>query len=69
MKVFDARDPDTAVQDFFAYDFYFTGGVRVAAGDVNRDGVADIITAAGPTGGPHIKIFDGSSVDADGHPS
>ncbi len=42
---------------FFAYDVKFTGGVRVAMGDVNGDAVPDIITAAGPSGSPHIKVF------------
>ena len=42
---------------FFAYSSSFTGGVRVALGDVNGDGNQDIITAAGPSGAPHIKVF------------
>jgi len=42
---------------FFAYSSSFTGGVRVALGDVNGDGNRDIITAAGPSGSPHIKVF------------
>lgn len=49
------------VREFFAYDASFTGGVRVASGDVNGDTFEDIITAAGPGGGPHIKIFSGNA--------
>ena len=45
--------------NFFAYDPNFTGGVRVAAGDVNGDGTDDLVTAVGPGGGPHVKVFNG----------
>jgi hypothetical protein len=41
------------------YDPAFRGGVRVAMGDINGDGVPDLVTAAGTGGGPHIKVFDG----------
>jgi glucose/arabinose dehydrogenase len=44
---------------FFAYDPAFQGGVRTATGDINGDGIDDIITAAGPGAGPHVKAFDG----------
>ncbi len=49
----------TPVLSFFAYDAAFTGGVRVATGDVNNDGWDDIVTAPGPGGGPHVKVFSG----------
>jgi hypothetical protein len=39
----------------------FLGNIRVASGDVNGDGVPDIVVAAGPGGGPVVKIYDGHS--------
>jgi hypothetical protein len=43
---------------FFAFDASFRGGVRVAAADTTGDGKAELIAAAGPGGGPHVRVFD-----------
>lgn len=46
-------------KSFLAYSAYFQGGVHVAAGDINGDGAADVITGADAGGGPHVQAFDG----------
>jgi hypothetical protein len=58
VKVFDAKT-GALKMDFLAYNAAFHGGVRVAVGDVNGDGVDDIVTAPGFGGSPDIRVFDG----------
>lgn len=60
VKVFDGVS-GVEVGSFFAYDGGFTGGVHVAAGDVDGDGAVDIITGAGAGAAPHVKVFNGTS--------
>jgi uncharacterized repeat protein (TIGR01451 family) len=45
------------IAGFFAYHPGFGGGVSVAAGDVTGDGIAELITGAGPGGGPHARVW------------
>jgi hypothetical protein len=58
VQVFDA---ETGVEklSFLAFDANFHGGVRVAVGDMNCDGLPDIIVAAGPGGAPEVRVFNG----------
>jgi hypothetical protein len=49
--------------NFRAYPRRMTSGVRVATGDVNGDGAADIITAPGARGHALVEVFSG----IDGH--
>src|SRR5262249_35468514 len=57
VKVFNT---DGSLRGSFFASGGFAGGVRVATGDVNGDGVDDIITGAGPGApGGHVKVFDG----------
>jgi hypothetical protein len=49
------------IRSFFAGDPSFVGGVRVASADVNTDGHAEIIVAAGPGAPPFVKIFHGAT--------
>ena len=37
----------------------FTGGLSVASGDVNGDGIADVVVGAGLGGGPVVVVYDG----------
>lgn len=42
---------------FYAYDPTFTGGVSVACGDIDGDGVGELITGAGVGARPQIRVF------------
>lgn len=62
VKVFSGRSGARLpgrIGNFFAYARNFRGGVNVASGDVNNDGVDDVITGAGPGGIPHVRVFSG----------
>lgn len=54
------------VAGLFAYDKDFRGGVDVASGDVTGDTKDEIITSAGPSGGPHVMVFGGDGTPLSG---
>lgn len=60
VRVFDGYGNPKFTPGFYAYDIKFRGGVNVTCGDINGDGLAEIITGPGPSGSSHIRVFDRS---------
>lgn len=56
IKQFDTHD-FRQYHSFLAYPKVFKGGSSVAYGDIDGDGADEIITGAGFSGGPNVKIF------------
>ncbi|MFO0936345.1 MAG: ELWxxDGT repeat protein [Gemmataceae bacterium] len=44
-----------------AYEKTFTGGVQVAAADLNGDGMADLVIGSGVGGGPRVRVINGAT--------
>lgn len=59
VRVFDAETLEFKFE-FLAYDAEFENGVSVAVGDVNEDGLPDIVTGPGRLHSPEIRVFNGS---------
>ncbi|HEY2785884.1 MAG TPA: FG-GAP-like repeat-containing protein [Fimbriiglobus sp.] len=68
VRAFDPTEGYATVVDFFGIeDDAFRGGARAAVGDVNGDGVADLLVAAGLGGGPRVAVYNGRTM-GDGDP-
>lgn len=57
-RVETTLDSSGSSSTWFPYGESFRGGVRVAVGQLDSDPGFEIVTAPGPGGGPHIKVFD-----------
>ncbi|MCY2987822.1 MAG: FG-GAP-like repeat-containing protein, partial [Planctomycetota bacterium] len=58
-------DPSTqlTVANFAPYGETFEGGIRVATGDLNGDGIDEIVTAPGPSGSPEVRVFTQQGIE------
>jgi len=63
VRVFGGGDPERVLADFWGIaDPDFRGGARPAVGDLNADGVPDLVVGAGIGGGPRVAVWDGGSI-------
>jgi hypothetical protein len=60
VRVWDGSDGHMLTQ-YNAYDPSFRGGVFVAVGRLDQDAIPDIVTGAGAGGGPHVKVWIGTT--------
>jgi len=58
-KVHLTRLDGSIINEWYAYDENFKGGVFVTSADLDGDGVPEIITAPSQEGGAHVRVFDG----------
>ena len=58
------KEDSSFLKSFLAYTDKFLGGVSLTSGDLSGDGNGEIVTGAGPGGGPHVRIFrqDGTPI-------
>lgn len=61
LRVLNAAAPFAQRFNFLPFGTTFSGGIRVATGDLTGDGITDILAATGPGVPAELRLFDGSS--------
>ena len=63
LQIWSGKTLTKLMPDFFGLPYPdFRGGLRLAAGDINKDGHADLVVAPGDGGGPRITLYDGNTL-------
>jgi hypothetical protein len=62
LRVYDAETGELryTLNSPALYESWLRGGVRVAVGDVNGDGIPDLVTVPGSGHSPEVRIFNGT---------
>lgn len=60
VKIFNTNGKE--LKSFLAYAANFRGGVHLAVGNTDGKGADEIVTGAGPGGGPHVRLYDGNGI-------
>jgi len=60
VKVYNIKE--VVQKQFYAYATNFLGGVNVAGGDVDGDGTDEVLTIPRGSGGPNVRVIEGSSL-------
>jgi hypothetical protein len=61
VRIFDGRS-GAQIGQIAPFEVAFTGGVFVAAGDINRDGFAEIVVSPDEGGGPRVQVYNGNGL-------
>ena len=62
IEVYD-RTSNSMMASFFAFEPNYRGGANVVVGDVNGDGVSDIVVSAGVSGSSRVIVIDGTKLN------
>jgi len=56
-KLYQYNSAQKVLANFRAFPAGFTGGATIAIGDIDNNGITELIVGAGPGGGPQVRVF------------